>query len=90
MRRVQHLGRSCWCCAPGEVAQVWLRGYHFVLAGCGATHWQHLPQNFSAVISSLGVLLIWWEKKKEKKGEKQKQNKKGDSIKLVNLPQTGK
>lgn len=65
-----------------------------VLAGCAATHWEHLPQNFSsAVVSSLGVLLICWERKKKrrKNRKKKKQNKKeGVSIKLVNLPQSGK
>lgn len=44
-----------------------------VLAAWGATRWEHLPQNFSsAVISSLGVLLICWEEKKRKKREKEK------------------
>lgn len=38
-----------------------------VLAGCAATHWEHLPQNLpSAVISPLGVLLICCEEKKKK------------------------
>lgn len=47
-----------------------------VLAGCAATHWEHLPQNFpSAVISPLRVLLICCENKKKK------QKKKGVSIK---------
>lgn len=46
-----------------------------VLAGCGATHWAHLPQNFSsAVISSLGLLLICWGGKEKKRGKKKKRS----------------